>query len=438
LKLTRVVGLLACALPTWAQYAGPAILSRGEAPASMSAPEIRFRPYADFMAGWSSGLAGVQVSKPGELASASAYYMSLGWGVSGTHLWRHTKVGLDYNGSLQHNFRQSFYDSINQNILLSVTHQLSRRTTLTLAESAGMFTQLGRFVGMPDTVLFDPSTAYIPRTDFFDNRTFYVSSTAGLTMRKTARLSFSIAGIGFLTRRRSSALAGVVAVGAQGDMQYRLSRRSTVGFSYQYQRYKFTRVFGSSDAHLAAVSYSLGISQYLEFSAFAGGARIETSFLQTVPLDPVIAALLGINNTNLVSHQSQWGPALGGRLARRFRTGVAYVSAGHSITPGNGLFLTSFQTSIAGGYSYTGLRKWSCSIGAEHDRARSLGNIVGEYNTTTGNASASRQIYRMLHFVATYSARSYGSADYSGYNRIIQTVAVGIGFAPGDVPIRMW
>ena len=67
--------------------------------------------------------------------------MNLAWGVSGLHRWRYTKVGLDYRGSLAHFAKRSYYDSLNQSIMLGVTHQLTRHTTLSLRESAGIFSR---------------------------------------------------------------------------------------------------------------------------------------------------------------------------------------------------------------------------------------------------------------------------------------------------------
>ena len=57
--LRRALAVLILTIPAFAQYAGPAILSRGEAPSAMSAPQINFRPYFDVNAVYDTGLAGV-------------------------------------------------------------------------------------------------------------------------------------------------------------------------------------------------------------------------------------------------------------------------------------------------------------------------------------------------------------------------------------------
>ena len=48
--LRQALAVLALSIPAFAQYAGPAILSRGEAPSAMGEPQITFRPYFDFSA----------------------------------------------------------------------------------------------------------------------------------------------------------------------------------------------------------------------------------------------------------------------------------------------------------------------------------------------------------------------------------------------------
>jgi len=117
---------------------------------------------------------------------------------------------------------------------------------------------------------------------------------------------------------------------------------------------------------------------------------------------------------------------------------VLYASGGHSITPGNGLFLTSTSTNISGGYGYTGLKRWSINTNASYSRSNSVGNVLGEYAGYTFSANASRQILPATHLVFGFNARSYQSADFKNYNRWSYGLHMGVGFAPGDVPIRLW
>jgi hypothetical protein len=438
LKLGRVLSFVGLALPAMAQYAGPAILSRGEAPAAMSAPEVQFRPFLELTGVYDTGLAGVVVNDQGSLANESSYGMRLGWGVSGAHSWRRTKLGISYGGSVSHYASSQGYDSIDQSLLLGLTHQISRHIILTLSESAGTFSRDMGMRGLQQSVPFDPSTTYTPATDYFDNRTYYLSSQASLKIQKSARLSFSMGGDMFITRRRSSALYGNTGVSGHGDVQYRLRRRVTVGAGYNFTHFTFTRVFGATDVHMATGSVGVALSQRTELSGYAGFYRAESQFIQQVPVDPAIAALLGITSGTRVDDTVLYGPAYGARLSHSFGKGVAYATVGHAITPGNGLFLTSQQTNAFAGYGYNGLRRWSLNAQVGYMTAQSVGTITGQYGSVTGGVSVSRTLLRTLHFIASSSVRQYQSGAFDKYNRRVYDVTVGLGWAPGDVPLRLW
>ncbi len=45
---------------------------------------------------------------------------------------------------------------------------------------------------------------------------------------------------------------------------------------------------------------------------------------------------------------------------------------------------------------------------------------------------------RTVHALVSFSARKYTSANFSLYNRLIYDVRVGVGYSPGDVPLRIW
>ena len=439
MKLVRLLTLFGFALPAFAQYAGPAILSRGEAPAAMTAPEIKFRPFVEFSAGYETSLAGVAVSdSQGTLSNASSYDLLLSWGVSGSHRWKHTKLGLDYRGSLSGFLQQSGYDSVSESLLMSISHQITRHISLSLAESAGIFTRAFGQGSLSQTISFDPSQGYIPTTDFFDNRTYYLITQVGLTIQETARLSFHLGGGNFLTRYRAHGLVGTNGLSANGDVQYRLNRRSTIGASYNYGHFGYSGQFGAADVHGVAGTYSRALASKLELSASLGASRIEQKFIQQVAVDPVIAALLGVSSTAEISHFVTWTPTGSARLSQVFHQGVASLSAGRAVLPGNGLFITSYSDTVAVGYTYTGVRRWSLSSFASYDRSQSVANFIGAYSDVSGGLSASRQIARFVHVVFGYDVRKYNSPDFHNYNRAVQEGHFGIGFTPGDVPLRIW
>src|SRR5579872_4511065 len=98
-KLLAVIGM---AMPAFAQYAGPAILSRGDAPSSMEGPQLRFRPFVELAGVYDTGLSSVSVNSNGDIANESSAGVMITAGVSGSHNWRHTSLGLSYRGSYEY------------------------------------------------------------------------------------------------------------------------------------------------------------------------------------------------------------------------------------------------------------------------------------------------------------------------------------------------
>jgi hypothetical protein len=208
--------------------------------------------------------------------------------------------------------------------------------------------------------------------------------------------------------------------------------------NYSYLHFSYPGILGSTGAHGVAGSYSIRLSRTLEFSGYAGAYRIESLFAQQTPVDPAIAALLGITTVQQIVYRINYTPQLSARLARVYRTGVFFIGGGQSVNPGNGVFVTSTAVSILSGYSYTGLRRWSFGVSGGYTTANSLGTVNGKYNDSQQGMQISREISRSVHFVASFSARQYRSPDYQNYTRNLTDVRIGIGYSPGEIPIRIW
>jgi hypothetical protein len=426
------------ASPLCAQYGGPAILARGEAPAAMAAPQVDFRPYVEVGAVYDSGLAVVAVNSQGQIATANSLGASLVWGISGSHSWRHTRLGLDYRGGLYRYGQQAGYDSFENTLFLGLTQELSRHVKFLLRQGAGISNAIFPSTNLRETVPFDPSTAYVPITDYFNTRTTYLTSQMDLIYQRTLRLSFDFGGDLYLTRYTSTALYGFNGAVAHGDVQYRLGRHSTIGAQYLYDHFWYPRIYGGTNVNAVLATYGLRLSRTVEVTGFAGFMRIETLNITSAPVDPVIAALLGISSAPEVSHTINYRPDLAGRFSKTFHKGVLYVNGGHSVNPGNGLFLTSTLTQVAVGYAYTGLRRWSFAAGAGQEWANTISLVNGTYSDTNQSVTLSRQLIPSVHLILSYMARQFRSPQFPNYDRNASESRVAIGYSPGDIPIRVW
>jgi hypothetical protein len=430
--------MLVCVSPIFAQYGGPAILVRGQAPTAMAASQIDFQPSLSVNAGYYSGLGGVSVDTQGKPIHDSSYDIAATAAISGLHSWRHTKLGLSYSISGFHNPQASFYDGINQSLAIGITHLLSRHAVLSLHTAAGMSSQNNSGVTLISTIPFDPSTLYRPTNDFYDNRTIFVTSQASVAIQKSTRLSYSFGVDGFLTRRRSTALYGVGGGGAHGDIQYRAARRTTIGVAYNYVHFAFHDIFSSTDAHTLYATFARTLTKSTEFSGNFGVSRYETKFVQSVAVDPAVAALIGISVAERVAYSKAVTPNFGARISRTVRRGNMFLSAGRSITPGNGLFLTSTSTNVTTGYSYAGLRRWSLAAAGMYSNSQSVGNVIGNYSNYSVNLSAGRRVAPHTNGTFSFSMNHAGSTDFQNYNKWQYSANLGLTFSPGDVVIRFW
>ena len=136
MNFVRAIAALVSVSPLFAQYGGPAILARGQSPGTMSATQIDFRPFLSLMGTYDTGLNGVAVDANGAPVNDASYGVSVSFGVSGFHSWKHTRIGLDYSGGFSH-YAKSFYDGINaQSLQLSISHQLSRHIAVSPSTTA--------------------------------------------------------------------------------------------------------------------------------------------------------------------------------------------------------------------------------------------------------------------------------------------------------------
>lgn len=437
MKLRLTAALFGVLLPASAQYTGPAILSRGEAPAALSLPKIRFTPSVSVGASYDTGLSGIAIGDDGQLATAHSFGQTVSWYVAGAHSWKHTRLAISYNGSTSRYSRNSTPGNLNHNLMFGLTRQFSSRFGIDLRHTTGVSTRNYAIGGLAQTAPFDPTTTYVPTTDFFDNRNVYVTSSASATYLLTKRLSFNAAGIVFMNNRAAKSLTDAWGTNARGDLQYRLTARTSIGGTYSYQNFRYGGVAGGTDAHSGAIVYSIRINRHLEFSGQGGMVRSESTYLRQTPVDPVIAAILGITTTQQVVHVIQLTPSFSARLSRSMSHGVVYASAGRTVTPGNGLFLTSIATMIMGGYN-TSVRRWGMNAQVAYVTADSTGNFSGNYGNLTETLGIGRALGRYLSLTMSVASRTYRSTDYGNYNRRITTATVGLGFTPGDVRLPTW
>ena len=449
--LVRTTLLLACALSLLAQtdpaqpdsaqdnsgseYSGPAILSRGENPVPQNAAPVAFRPYIGFSGVYDTGLLAVGVNSKGEIPTTDLYGEELNLGAYTYRNWKRTTLSLDYRGNFRH-YSSSYWDGTDQLLSLALSHRSSKRTTFTLREQAGTYSRYYA-LGAPLGEL-DPSYLQTPQNDIFDNRVIFLSTSGDLTYRASGRLSFNFGGDGNLVRRRSSALYGLTGAIARADMEYRVTRHSTIGVDYRYMRYDYTRGYGNSNIHSVGLNYSTQFSPHLQFSARVGGARVETLSLAEITLDPAVAALLGESVAIQSAHRLNYIPDIQARLTDTFRQSRFSLAYYNTVDPGNGVYLTSHSNQGTASYSYTGVRYWNFGADASYGRMNALLQTIGAYTTYGAGVGITRELGKGFHAVGRMDARHYDIAVTSAFSHNEYRATLGLTFSPGDLPLALW
>lgn len=450
--LVRTILFLGCALSLMAQsdpgqpdssqsgsdeaYSGPAILSRGETPAAQTEAPIAFRPYVGLSGIYDTGVVPVAVSGTGGVPTTDLYGVELNLGAYTYHVWKHTTLALDYRGDFRH-YSTSYWDATDQFLSLILTHRPTKRVTFTIREQGGLYSQNYYFLSS-DLGTLDPNYLQVPENDIYDNRVIFAGVSADLTYQLTHRLSFNLGGEGTLMRRQSSALYGVSGGIAHGDLEYRLSRHSTLGVDYRFTYYDYTRGFGTTDINSVGLNYSTQLTRHMQLSARLGGAQVESSSLAVVMFDPAIAALLGETEGIQATYRLNYTPDMQVRLLDTFRRSQLTLAYVNQVVPGNGVYLTSRNNSGNGTYSYSGVRHWNFGLNGTYGRMTALVQTLGAYTTYGAGVGITRDLGRGLHAVTRLDARHYDIPSTAAFTHNEIRISVGVDFSPGDLPLVLW
>ena len=415
-------------------YSGPSVLSRGLLPGVTTAGKsIRIRPSLSIGGFCDTSLTAFSVDATGKIPNETTCGVEASAAVRGYRRWKQTLVGLDYNGSYRHYPRNKYFDGTDQALSLGISHQATKRTSITLKELAGTYSR-NYFVGN-GSGFFDSNALYAPTSEVFDNRVYYVLTGADVTYQKSTRLSFNVGGSGYLIRRRSSSLYGMTGASVRGDLAYRFSRFGTIGIAYTFTHFEFTKAFGATDFHSVGVLYSHRLSRTWELGAEIGAARVESLALQTVAVDPVVAAITGQQAGVVASYRLNYIPDGAVRLAKHFRNANFTMEYGRSITPGNGFYLTSAQDLGTVSYAYTGVRHWHFAAMGGYNRMLGLLQTLQDYKSYYAGAGITRDIKGGIQIVLRVDERRY---DIGTFQRNGSRGSVGIAWSPGDVPLSLW
>jgi hypothetical protein len=412
-------------------FEGPSILSRDSALTDAAGKPLKLGMFAKFSSVYDSAL--VPVIAPSfetPLATQGGFGVEASFGAAASRRWRRAKLTIEYRSAYRRYANASAFNGLDQFFQLVYSRVLKQHLVLDLKNTLGTTTLAnGAFTYLPLSTL---DLLGLPANELFDNRTNYLQSRVDLTWQKTERLSFGLGGDGFVIRRQSLLLAGLNGYSARASVAYRLTSRQTISASYNNTYFDYQRAFGNSRLQIPALGYSTAFTHHWDLSTQAGVARVFTLGLTQVALDPATAALIGQSFATVTFSRVSYLPVAEARLVRRFSTSSLTFDYAMGVTPGNGYYLTSRQTSATVGYSYVAGRKWELRGNAAFNELSALGQALGKYTNLQAGAEVFYNLTPAAHLDVRYDYRHYTTE-----NAILQNdsnrVSLGLAFSLGDL-----
>jgi len=413
-------------------YLGPGILSRGAGDIGTRAgQDVDLRFFVNVNGIYDTGLQPFSVDGTGQLAKVGALYgTELNAGVYGVHKFRHGRLGLDYHGSYRHYTNNSFFDGTDHILALGYTYQKSRRLIFDTRQTAGTISQGTPFGSIPVVT----GSVVTPSSLLFDNRMNYLQSSLDVNYLLSAHTTLTFGGEGFGVWRKATGLIGMKGYTLHGTIQHRVTQRTTLGVSYQHSHYDFPKAFGESDINSFAGTFSSQLGRSWIVSLQGGAYMAEVQGLQSVAVDPEIAALLGVFTTQQTFYRKSIFPLWGGSITRQFRRASLSFQYQSGASGGNGVYLTSRTDSGTAGFNYTGIRKWSFSVNGGYSRMEGIGQNLQPYSQFTGSSGVTYAITHAIQMLARYDARHQEIIN-GVYLSNSYRATVGISFSPADIPL---
>jgi hypothetical protein len=157
--------------PSELSAAGPSLLSRNKSAKARSGGKLLdFRFYAEITGVYDSGLNPVAANAQASTGTA-AYGVETGFGFTVTRIWELDRLSAEYRGSYREYANSPIFNGSDQFLNLAYSHELQRRLTLDLKETAGTTTLAnGEFAYLPIT---NADLFGVPTNELFDNRTIF-------------------------------------------------------------------------------------------------------------------------------------------------------------------------------------------------------------------------------------------------------------------------
>ena len=420
-------------------YTGPAVLSKAGSPLGTYVGDpISFRWYASTLGTYTTDLTQPITDQQGDLTKVDAYGGSARVGVYGAKNGPHDTLGLDFAVGYRAyaGYQRQRYNGVDLRLSTNYSRQVSVRTAIEVGLSAASYNYLYGDQYRP--VIGNPGDSELaPAVDGFDGRTSNINGRAGVLHNLSQRWYLSFFGGGHISERHSNALVSSRTANAGVNAGYMLNEKSAVGVGYDYRYFFFTGDFGSGQYHSAYGFYSKQLSPLWTFSGRFGVSRFENKRTVAVPLDPILAAIVGQATTLEPIHKVNWGPAVGATLGRRFERSSLSIFYNHDFGVGNSYITDGTRDTFGAFYSYNATSRLNFGIHGSYYRINGItqGDIVHQnFGAGVGMNYRLTSILHLTSSVGYYIQR----VDGSNFDRNRFHATVGLSFSPGERPLSIF
>lgn len=420
------------------EYTGPAVLSRSYSIDRPLIPEeVKWQESAGVGDVYDSGIER-PVNANGTPGNSTLLGTMLNWSFSGRHYFRRDQIAVSYTGNFQQYSGPGAYNGGNNSATVNYTHYLSRHISLSLVGTGSILAQNTTLVNQsagPETIA-NINIGTSPNIQILDAGMKSFSSGADVVWQKTSRLSFDGGATYFGVSQDNPQLLGVTGQQFRGDTNYRLTRQTTVGAYYSYGYYLYPRGIGYSHINTGGLIYSYALNRTTQLRLRGGVSHVSSLELQTVPIAPALAALLGVGSGQIDSTQATNGMDMSAQLVKDLSSRQTIsISYAHGISPGNGVYMTSQQQSIAGSFTARVFRSYALNVGLGRDTFSSIGQYLGKYEDEYATISLNRSYKRG---VGLSLALQYRYFDITEFSSIRNELRITSGVSWGSGSGRLW
>jgi hypothetical protein len=180
------------------------------------------------------------------------------------------------------------------------------------------------------------------------------------------------------------------------------------------------------------------IGRRWELNASVGAMNVEVLGTRQVQIDPAIAAIIGVSTGAEVFYRNIILGSGAVSLRRSSRSGNIAVQLSRSVSPGNGLILTSQADIAAANYSRRLSRRLNMDASYTYSRLRGIGLISGNFETHGAGLGLGWQVAKYAQVTARYDRRNSLTSAFTTYGLNGNRFSLGVMFTPSDIPVSLW